>query len=265
MTEHISVPVEFAVEGVFSVKNKDLEKLMMALLENHFLSETVWKTALRKNRNGNCIMYETAGGYHNVSIDFLGYSVTYYFDFNKMIAYSCVSNEQQLYKFTDNNWSYYRKEFRNIVTSIMTYPENTRMVRLTKKNFWNTLDISVRPEQNQFVLDAKASVALGLFYKTQQIYVQMEGDVVVGLLVLDIDKKKGHFHISIVMIDKKFQNKGFGKLMIKWAVEKLREEGATSLTIGVNRKNIAAKKVYMSVGFKPKSVYGGGMELELKL
>ena len=265
LTEHVSVPVDFTVEGVFSVKNRDLEKLMIALLEKRFLSETVWKTALKKNRNGNCILYDTAGGYHNTGIEFLGYSVTFYLDFDKMIAYSCVSNEQQLYKFTDNNWSYYRKEFRNVITSVMTYPENTKMVKLSKKNFWNTLDISVKPEQNQFVLDAKASVALGLFYKTQQIFVQMEGDVVVGLLVLDIDKKKGHYHISIVIIDKKFQNKGFGKLMVKWAVEKLKEEGATSLTIGVNRKNIAAKKVYMSAGFKPKSVYSGGMELELKL
>jgi CubicO group peptidase (beta-lactamase class C family) len=44
MTEHVSMPVDFDVEGIFSVKNKDLEKLMTALLEKQFLSETVWKT-----------------------------------------------------------------------------------------------------------------------------------------------------------------------------------------------------------------------------
>jgi len=264
-TEHVSIPVEFNVDGVFSVGNEDNEKLMTALLDKQFLSEAVWKTALKRNRDGNCILFGNAGGYDNVSIEFLGYVVTYYFDFNKQVAYSCVSNEQQLFENVDNNWNYYRKDFRNVVTSILTYPENTKMVKLTKKNFWSTLDISVKPEQNKFVLNAKSSVAMGLFYKTQKIFVQMEGDIVVGLLVLDIDKKKGNYYIDIVIIDKKFQNKGYGKLMVKWAVEKLKEEGATALKIGVARENIAAKKVYMSASFKPKSVYEGGMELELKL
>lgn len=264
-TEHISVPVDFDVDGIFSIENEDLEKLMTALLEKRFLTEAVWKTALKTNSEDDCILFGKVGGYYTVSIEFLGYSATYYFDFNKQVTYSCVSNEQQLFETDANNWNYYRKEFRNVVASILTYPENTKMVKLNKKNFWGALGISIKPEQNKFVLDAKSSVAMGQFYKTQKVYVQMEGDIVVGLLVLDIDKKKETYYISIVIIDKKFQSKGYGKLMIKWAVEKLKEEGAKSLTIGVARENIAAKKVYMSAGFEPKSVYGGGMEMEMKL
>jgi len=265
ISEHVSAPVDFDVDGVFSVRNDDLEKLMKAILDKQFLSENIWKTALKKNREGNCILFGNASGFDTVSMEFLGYDVSYYFDFKKQIAYSCVSNEQQLFEFNDNTWSYYRKDFRSAVTAAMTYPENTKMVKLDKKNFWSVLDISVKPEQNKFVLNAKSSVAMGLFNKTQNIFVQMEGDIVVGLLVLEIDKKKETYYISIVIIDKKFQGKGFGKLMIKWAVEKLKEEGATSLTIGVNRENIAAKRVYVSAGFKPKSVYPGGMLLEFKL
>ena len=264
-TEHVSTPVDFDVEGIFSINNDDLEKLMTALLNKQFLSEAVWKTALKRNHHGNGILFGSSRGFYSTGFGFLGYVVSLYLDFNKKVAYSCVSNEQPLIELVDNNWNYYQKEFSSVVAAIMTFPENTKMVKLDKKNFWSALDISIKPEQNKFVLNAKSSVAMGLFYKEQKVYVQMEGDIVVGLLVLEIDKKKENYYINVVIIDKKFQNKGFGKLMVKWAVEKLKEEGATSLKIGVNRENIAAKKVYMNAGFEPKSVYGGGMELEMKL
>lgn len=265
MRELVLTPVDFEVEGIFSVKAEDLIKLSEAILDKQFLTEAVWKAALKRDKDGDCILFGNANGYDSVSIEFLGYGVNFYLDFENQVTYTCTSNEQQLFEFVDNSWHYYRKDFRHVASSILTFPKDTKMVKINKKNFWSALDIEIKPEQNKFVLNAKSSVAMGLFYKTATVYAQMEGNTVVGLLVLDIDKKKDNYHIDIIIIDKKYQNKGYGKLMVKWAVEKLKEEGATKLNIGVDRENVAAKKVYINAGFEPKSVYDGGMELEMKL
>lgn len=265
MSELISIPIDFEVDGIFSVSAEDLHKFIVSIMEKKFLSKTVWKKALKYNKDGDGMLFDNANGYYSAMIEFLGFGLHLYYNFSKNVTFANIINEEQLYEHIDNSWNYFRKESRETITSLLTYPENTRMVKLNKKIFWSTLEISIKEDQHQFVLDAKGSVAMSLFYKTKIAFVQMEDDIVIGLLVLDIDKKKNIYNIDIVIVDKNFQNKGYGKLMVKWAVDYLREAGSKRLLIGVNRTNIGAKKVYINAGFKPKSVYDGGMELQMIL
>ncbi len=139
------------------------------------------------------------------------------------------------------------------------------MIRINKKNIWNALNIKVEPEQIEYVLEAKSSIAMCLAYKNYQAFAEMEGDRVVGLLVLDINKKKDHYYISIVQIDRRYQGRGYGKIMMEWAVEYLKKQGAKELEIGVSRFNIAAQKLYQSVGFDIKSVYEDGITMHAVL
>ncbi len=261
----VDIPVDFQVDGVFSATADDLLKLVMALKNKDFLSKTIWKKALSYDEEGNGMLFGKADGYDAGSMDFLGFGCHLYFDFDKDVSFVNIVNEDQTFEMVDNSWRYFRRDSRETVASLLTFPENTKMVKVNKKNFWNALNLSIFEDQREFVLDAKSSVAMSLLYKTKTAFVQMEGDVAVGLLVLDVDKKKDVFHIDIIIIDKQFQNKGYGKLMVKWAVDYLREAGADKLAIGVARENIDAKKVYLNAGFEPKSVYDGGMELEMKL
>lgn len=225
----------------------------------------MWKKVLKYDAEGNGILFGNANGYTCTYTEFLGFGLHLYYDFDKNIAFGNIVNEAQTFEHVDNTWRYFRRDSREVVASILTFPENTRMVKVDKKNFWDALGISIEEHQHNFVLDAKGSVAMGLFYKTKKPFVQMEGDKVVGLLVLEIDKKKEYYNIDIIIIDKKYQNKGYGKLMVKWAVDYLKEAGAKKLSIGVSRENLGAKKVYLNAGFEPKSVYDGGMELQMKL
>jgi diamine N-acetyltransferase len=186
-----------------------------------------------------------------------------YFDQDKQLSFASMANEDQRIEFDGNGWKHYRKDFRETVSSLTTYPEHTKMVRLSKSNFWNVRDLSISKEQNAFVLDAKSSIGMALLYKTKKAYVQMEGQTIIGLLVLDIDKKKDNYSVDIIIIDKKFQGRGYGKKIVKYAVDELTKAGAKKLSIGVSRANPAAKQIYLNAGFKPHSIYEDGMELQL--
>ncbi|MBQ2898953.1 MAG: GNAT family N-acetyltransferase, partial [Oscillospiraceae bacterium] len=57
----------------------------------------------------------------------------------------------------------------------------------------------------------------------------------------------------------RFQGKGFGKFMLRFAVDYLRKAGAKKLSIGVNRFNIPARNLYKSVGYTEDCVYEEGV------
>ncbi|MCP4356357.1 MAG: GNAT family N-acetyltransferase, partial [Proteobacteria bacterium] len=124
-----------------------------------------------------------------------------------------LANEEQRAVFENNSWKHFRKDLREMVCVLTTYPVKTKMTALSKKNFWSASNLSVTDEQMEFVLDAKTSIGMALLYKTKKAYVQMEGDTTVGLLVLDVDFKKDKYIIDIVLVDTKFQGRGYGKKM----------------------------------------------------
>lgn len=264
-TELVSMPIDYGVDGIFDVTAEDMLKLLVALSTRKIISKKLWNKMLKYNDEGSGILFSNANGFDSANTEFLGYGFYCYINHKTGVTFASLVNEHQTFKFTDNSWNYFRRDSRETVASIMTYPLDTKMSKLDKQNFWNAIGITLEEEQNNYVLDAKASVAMGLMYKTKKAFVQMEDNLVVGLLVLNVDKKKSDYDIDIIIIDKRFQNRGYGKLMVKWAVEYLKNEGAKSLTIGVSRQNIGAKKIYMNAGFVPKSVYEGGMDLVMEL
>lgn len=263
--ELVSLPYDYEIDGLFDVTAEDMEKLLLAMCEGKILSRRLWKKVLKFNADGEGILFSNANGFDCVDAECLGYGFYAYINQKTGVAFASLVNEQQTYKHVGDSWEYFRKDSREAVTSLVTYPEDTKMVKLSKSNFWDAMNLSIRDDQNSFVLDPKSSVGMGLVYGAKKVFVQMEGSVSVGLLVLNVDKKKKDYNIDIIIIDQKYQGRGYGKLMVKWAVDYLKKEGAKTLTIGVSRRNIGAKKIYMNAGFEPKAVYGGGMELVMEL
>lgn len=259
--ELIRVPVDYNVEGVFTTIFDDLCKLLKGLTEGRLLSNKAWNTMLKYDSEGNGICVDNSNGIACSQIDFIGYKFMVYFNQQSGLCYGNLENEELLMTNEGGVWNYFRKEAKKEIEGLFTYPMNTKMVRINKRNLWNALSIKVEPEQHEYVLEAKSSIAMCLVHKNYQAFVEMEGDRAVGLLILDIDKKKNHFYIDIVQIDRRYQGRGYGKIMMEWAVDYLRNQGVKELEIGVNRFNIAAQKLYRSVGFDIKAIYEDGMTM----
>ena len=68
-----------------------------------------------------------------------------------------------------------------------------------------------------------------------------------------------------MLIDKRYQYRGFGKIMLEFAVDYLKKAGAKRLEIGVNRFNFPAQKLYKSVGFTEDNVFEEGIIMSQKL
>ena len=263
-TQLVRMPCDFAYDGLMTVTIDDMKKLLLALAERRVFSEGLWRRILKLDAEGNGILIQNANGFDCSSAGFLGSGFHLYFNHASRLGFASLVNEEQRMKFEQDTWRYFRRDSRELIATVLTWPENTSMVPVNKGNLWDALKLQVADDQHDYVLDAKSSIAMGLLYGSKKVYVQMEGNLSVGLLVLDLQSKKQYFNIDIVLIDKRFQGRGYGKLMVRFAVETLKNAGAKELTIGVNRFNYAAQKIYMAAGFAPKSVYEEGMELFMR-
>lgn len=263
--EWLRVPLDQLYEGLMTVTAEDMEKLLVALSTGKVLSKKMWKQVFNYDEEGMGLVFEDANGYHCSNMGFMNSGFFFYINHESQTGFASLVNEEQKMVNIDSQWYYFRRVSREIIESAFTYPVKPKLVKLSEKNLWDALNLTVEKEQLNYVLEAKSSVAMALMYRSKQGYVLTEGTRAIGLLVLEMDHKKNHYNIDIILIDKKFQGRGYGKVMLNWAIERLKKEGAKELEIGVNRFNHAAKKIYMDAGFTPKSVYEEGMTLHMVL
>lgn len=87
-----------------------------------------------------------------------------------------------------------------------------------------------------------------------------------GFALLNADKDRGVYEIWRLMIDKRFQHKGFGTAAMKLAMAELKRMGAEKAQISVEIGNEAAIAMYQKLGFSftGRMEYGEAyMECEL--
>lgn len=262
----VRLPVVEEMGHAFRTTVDDLIRLMRGLVDRRLLSRRAWTTALRYDREGMGIVAENVNGISCCEGDILGYEFNLYFDQDTRLAYIHMTNEIQIMRRWDDEWFYFRKEMRRAIEEETTYPRFTRLRPYSDQNVWDAMNLTVHDSQKSFVWDAKPSLCFALAKpRVRRPYVLTEGKRAVALLVLSIDRKRSFYNIDIVLVDKRYQNRGFGKIMLSEALEILKKNGAKRIEIGVSRFNPAAQKLYLSLGFKPAAVYEGGIALRIDL
>ena len=126
--------------------------------------------------------------------------------------------------------------------------------------------LELAPGQERFVADARSCI--GWAYAnagSQRTYVLMDEGRAIGLLVLTIVPKKKRFEIADVLIDRRYQGRGYGKIMLKMGLDILKRHGAEELTLYCVRDNVAAMRLYESVGFVPEALYAQVQRMRCRL
>jgi len=262
----VRLPVVEEIDHALKTTVGDLVKLMRGLVDRELMSGRAWRTALRYDDEGRGIVAENANGIACGEGGLLGYEFNLYFDQDRKMGYIHMVNELQIQRRINDEWSYFRKEMRRAIEEETTYPRFTALKPYSQRNSWEAMNLSVREDQQSFVLDAKSSLCYALARpRARRPYVLMEGQRAVGLMVLLIDRRKSDYGVDILLVDKRYQNRGFGKIMLSKGLEILKENGAKRMDIGVSRFNIAAQRLYSSLGFERAAVYEQGMWLRIDL
>lgn len=137
---------------------------------------------------------------------------------------------------------------------------------ITKDNIDDILKLSVAETQKGFVPSNAHSLAQAWVYRNTAFpFAIYSDDIIVGFLMLGYYEDKDQYTLWRLMIDEKYQNRGYGKKAVEMAVKYLKGRfNAQAVYTGVIFKNIKAKNLYSTLGFV-ETGYSDEKQFEMKL
>ncbi len=129
---------------------------------------------------------------------------------------------------------------------------------VTKDNWRELIKLQVREDQKHFVASNLYSIAQAQFGDEYEGHWNLhpfgiyDGSVSVGFLMygLNFEHPKQQAFIQRLMVDEKFQGKGYGKFGMEWMLELFRaDERIKEVGISYEPENEGARKLYASLGF----------------
>ena len=133
---------------------------------------------------------------------------------------------------------------------------------ITEDNFDEVIELRVSEDQEGFVSSVVYSLAQAWVYKETAFPFAIYADEVpVGFVMLGYYKSRNQYTLWKFLIDKHYQNRGYGKEALRLAIKYLVETfGVSEIYTGVALGNAVAKKLYNSIGFVETGVIEDYME-----
>ena len=137
---------------------------------------------------------------------------------------------------------------------------------VTKDNLEEVLALEVFEHQKSFVSSTAASLAQAYVYRdTAFPFAVYTDNTLVGFIMLGYYEARTQYTLWKFLIDKKYQNKGYGKEALKRGILFLENTfQAKEIYTGVSVGNKQAKHIYKSLGFIETGLIEDGME-EMKM
>ncbi|MDD6811957.1 MAG: GNAT family N-acetyltransferase [Lachnospiraceae bacterium] len=128
------------------------------------------------------------------------------------------------------------------------------MVHLKKLNEDNWLEVSnlsVTQEQKEvFPIPNVYWLGISRYEEHTTLFAIMLDDSNIGLIGMGYDEDGVSGFLNPLMIDERYQGKGYAKEAMRLAVDYLKTElGVSEIHIGHRKSNVAAGKLYESMGF----------------
>lgn len=137
---------------------------------------------------------------------------------------------------------------------------------ITQVNFEECIYLKLTEAQSEHIATNVYSLAEAYSLTNHDHYVPMayaiyHNETMVGFIMAvyqpidenDPDDEEDIYYLARLMIDKKYQGKGYGKEAVKKLLELMRTfpyGPATAVVLSLDPNNLVAKSLYMSLGFK---------------
>lgn len=122
---------------------------------------------------------------------------------------------------------------------------------IDRHNFWDVIDLKVAAEQKNFIATNLFSLAQAKAYPECICLAIYAEEVLVGFVMYCIDEDDGEYWIYRLMIDEKYQGKGYGKKAMQKLMALIQEDTSRHvLYLSFEPDNHLAKSLYENLGFE---------------
>ena len=135
------------------------------------------------------------------------------------------------------------------------------LVEIDRYNYLSVLDLSVSPEQKDFVATNQYSLAQAYAQPECVPFALYAENRPVGFAMYSLDEDDHQYWIYRLMIDQRFQGVGYGREAMGLLIDRIRglsDEDHNRIYISFEPENAVAKALYESLGFVPdgRVLYG---------
>ena len=128
-----------------------------------------------------------------------------------------------------------------------------RLICVTEDNWMDVASLSVKEEQKGFVAPAIGILARGYVYRDCNVKVyafENEGVIVGTALVREFTDEPYGYDLQQFMIDRRYQNNGYGFLALQLILDELRKENHYDhVELCVKKADAEAIRLYEKCGF----------------
>jgi len=136
---------------------------------------------------------------------------------------------------------------------------------ITPANWRECINLAVKESQKTFVAPNVFSLAQAKIYPSYTPLAIYHDDEMVGFTLYGIDPDDNQMGISRLMIDQRYQGKGYGRAAMTQLLGIIRQDASLhAVYLSFEPENKNAEALYLSLGFKHTGEVEGG-ELVMKL
>ena len=137
---------------------------------------------------------------------------------------------------------------------------------MTQENFWEVIELKVNDKQKGFVLENSISIAQSKIQPECIPLAIFNDGTLVGFLMYCIDRDDGNYWVYRLMIDRKYQRKGYAKKAMEVLLNEIKKDkNRNKIMLDVKMESIEAVELYKSLGFYfTGQVFGTSHVMELE-
>lgn len=137
-----------------------------------------------------------------------------------------------------------------------------RLLEIDKDNLDKVLELKVHEDQAAYVSSVAFSLAQAYVYREIAFpFAIYDDEILVGFIMMGYYEGRKQYTLWKLLIDKRYQNMGYGRAAVNLGMKKLRDMfDVSEIYTGVILGNYAAKHLYSSIGFKTTGLIENNME-----
>jgi diamine N-acetyltransferase len=129
---------------------------------------------------------------------------------------------------------------------------NIELREVTQDNLEDLIRLQPTNEQKAFVSPVVYSIAESKVSPEEIPLAIYEGDLLVGFIMFGTSPSDGRYWSLRLMIDERYQHKGYARAAEEQALRQLRERpGCTEVLVSYEPGNTSGVRLYESLGFRP--------------
>lgn len=122
---------------------------------------------------------------------------------------------------------------------------------IDRHNFFDVIDLKVGDEQKSFVAPNVFSLAQAKAFPECVCLAICQDEVLVGFTMYCLDADDNEYWIYRLMIDAKYQAKGYGKAAMVKLIDRIKQDKEHKMIyLSFEPENVLARQLYEKLGFK---------------